>query len=212
MSKKIVLTGNGTAEFTEKKSRFISHAAKVATEDEARNFITDIRKRYWDATHNVYAFSVGENGAIQRSSDDGEPAGTAGKPVLEAIKGTKLSNVAVVVTRYFGGILLGTGGLVRAYGKSAQLALDAADKSYLVPACMVTLFMDYEILGKVENYLIRHNYAIDHIQYENNAAIFCCVSFEMLADFQRNIKEKFSPHVALTVAEEKQWLEEPYSR
>ena len=106
--------GASEAEFTEKKSRFIGRCFPVETEDEAFAVIADVKKRHWDATHNCYAFIVGENGLTQRFSDDGEPSGTAGMPILDVIKQKGLTNTLIVVTRYFGGILLGAGGLVRA--------------------------------------------------------------------------------------------------
>jgi uncharacterized YigZ family protein len=113
------------AEFTEKKSRFIGYVCPVKTEEEALLFVNSIKKKHSDARHNVYAYVVRDNN-IQRYSDDGEPQGTAGIPVLDTIRKQNLTDVAVVVTRYFGGILLGAGGLVRAYSHTARLALDAA--------------------------------------------------------------------------------------
>ena len=115
-------------EFVEKKSRFIGYAKPLVTEDEAIEFIKKIRAKHPDATHNVYAYKVRENN-IQRYSDDGEPQGTAGMPVLNVIKMSGATDLCVVVTRYFGGILLGAGGLVRAYTKGAKIAVDAAGKS-----------------------------------------------------------------------------------
>ena len=112
------------AELIEKKSRFIATVRPVKDENEAKAFIAEMRKKYWDATHNVFAYQIGERNEIQRSSDDGEPQGTAGKPVLDVLMGGDIKNTAVVVTRYFGGTLLGTGGLVRAYGRSAKLGID----------------------------------------------------------------------------------------
>ena len=105
----------GTGEIVEKKSRFIGYVSHVESEEEANLFITGIKKRHYDARHNCYAYTVGEEQPLMRFSDDGEPGGTAGKPILEVITGNKLCNVCIVVTRYFGGTLLGTGGLVRAY-------------------------------------------------------------------------------------------------
>ena len=110
----------GTAEIVEKKSRFIAHSAHVESEEEALAFIEQIKKQYWDARHNCHAFSVGVPNETARCSDDGEPAQTAGKPMLDVLMGQQLKNTVVVVTRYFGGILLGTGGLVRAYSAAVQ--------------------------------------------------------------------------------------------
>ena len=122
----LTLAGPAAAELVEKKSRFIGYAAPVADEAAALAFVQEIKARHRDATHNCYAYQAGDNDQFQRSSDDGEPSGTAGRPILEVIRGRGLKNTAVVVTRYFGGILLGTGGLVRAYGAAAKQALEAA--------------------------------------------------------------------------------------
>ena len=110
----------GEGEITEKKSRFIATVCPVHSEEEALAFIEKMKKKYWDARHNCYAYILGENQSCMRSSDDGEPQGTAGHPMLDVLTGEKLYDVAVVVTRYFGGVLLGTGGLVRAYSKAVQ--------------------------------------------------------------------------------------------
>ncbi len=118
--------GSATSEFQEKKSTFIGYIKRVNTEEEAKNFVNEIKSMHKEATHNVYAYIVGENKGIQRYSDDGEPQGTAGIPVLEVIKKNDLTDVAVVVTRYFGGILLGGGGLIRAYSKGASSAIEEA--------------------------------------------------------------------------------------
>ena len=118
----------GTAEIVEKKSRFIAHSAHVESEEEALAFIEQIKKQYWDARHNCHAFSVGVTNETARCSDDGEPAQTAGKPMLDVLMGQQLKNTVVVVTRYFGGTLLGTGGLVRAYSAAVQEGLKR--KSY----------------------------------------------------------------------------------
>ena len=116
---KTILT-QAEAEIVEKKSRFIATVRPVKTEEEAKAFIEEMKKKYWNATHNVFAYQIGERNELQRFSDDGEPQGTAGMPVLSVLKGEDIKDTAIVVTRYFGGTLLGTGGLVRAYGHSAK--------------------------------------------------------------------------------------------
>ena len=121
-----ILYKEGEAEISEKKSRFIAHIAPAQTEEEAQAFIEKIKKQYWDARHNCWAYIIGQNKNIQRYSDDGEPQGTAGIPILEVIKKNDLTDCAVVVTRYFGGILLGAAGLTRAYTKGAVIAINAA--------------------------------------------------------------------------------------
>ena len=125
---KVVYKG-GQDEIIEKKSRFIATVAPVESEEEALAFIEAMKKKYWDARHHCSAFTIGENNEVARCSDDGEPAQTAGRPMLDVLLGEGLHNTAVVVTRYFGGILLGAGGLTRAYGHGAKIAVDAAGRS-----------------------------------------------------------------------------------
>lgn len=138
-----------TASFVERKSEFIGHIAPVKTEEEAIAFVNGIKKQYADAKHNVYAYLLRENN-ITRFSDDGEPHGTAGLPVLDVLRKEGVTDVAVVVTRYFGGILLGTGGLVRAYSQGAKMALDAAGKSVVEKLLVFSLRVNYSDLQKVE--------------------------------------------------------------
>ena len=136
-----VLLSGGEGEIVEKKSRFISTIRKCETEEEAVAFIEEMKKKYWDARHNCSAFIIGSRGELTRCSDDGEPSGTAGRPMLEVLTGSGLRNIAVVVTRYFGGTLLGTGGLVRAYTAAASGALQQAEivSMRLVTDCAVTV-------------------------------------------------------------------------
>ncbi len=146
---KTLLEG-GTGEIVEKKSRFIVNVRLVETEEEALAFIEEMRKKYWDARHNCYVYSVGTNREYTRCSDDGEPSGTAGRPMLDVVLGEDIYNVAVVVTRYFGGILLGTGGLVRAYSKAVQEGLRASriiEKQYGISLEVIT---DYTGIGKIQ--------------------------------------------------------------
>lgn len=114
----------GSGEIVEKKSRFIAHVSEAESVEEAQEFIEAVKKRYWDARHNCSAFSIGEKNPVTRCSDDGEPGGTAGKPILEVIEGSGIHNIVIVVTRYFGGTLLGTGGLVRAYTDAAKAGIE----------------------------------------------------------------------------------------
>ena len=138
-----------TASFVERKSEFIGHITPVKTEEEAIAFVNKIKKQYADAKHNVYAYLLREN-TITRFSDDGEPHGTAGLPVLDVLRKEGVTDVAVVVTRYFGGILLGTGGLVRAYSQGAKMALDAAGKSVVEKLLVFSLRVNYSDLQKAE--------------------------------------------------------------
>ena len=138
MGTKIVYEG-GEGELIEKKSRFIATVKPVDSEDEALEFIAGLKKKYWNATHNCFAFVIGERQEIQRCSDDGEPQGTAGRPMLDVLLGEEVHNVAVVVTRYFGGTLLGTGGLVRAYSRSVQEGLKQSIIIEKIPSGSITI-------------------------------------------------------------------------
>ena len=141
-----------SAEIVEKRSRFIASVKPVESEQEAVEFINELRKKYWDASHNVYAYILEDNG-VMRYSDDSEPSGTAGMPVLDMLKKEGITNAAVVVTRYFGGILLGTGGLVHAYSKSAKAGVLAANVLEMILCREITIVCDYNILGKIQNEL-----------------------------------------------------------
>lgn len=144
---------NGTASYEIQKSRFIAYTSHVETEAEARDFVTTIKKKHFDARHNCSAWVLGTDSSQQKSNDDGEPGGTAGNPILEAIKQHGLTNVVVVVTRYFGGIKLGAGGLIRAYSHTASLGLEATPCLEVKPFCLMEAEMDYSLLGTVENWI-----------------------------------------------------------
>lgn len=159
------------AEIIEKKSRFIGYAAPVETEEAAQAFLQEIRTRHRDATHNCYAYQVGEHNQYQRSSDDGEPSGTAGRPILEVIKGSGLSNVIVVVTRYFGGTLLGTGGLVRAYSATAAAALAEGVRVRLVAAAEFSLTVEYQQWQKLEGWLIGAGYPVQDVRFTDKVDV-----------------------------------------
>ena len=142
----------GIAEIVEKRSRFIATVIPIENEAQALEFLDSTRRKYWDATHNVYAYITRENN-IERYSDDGEPSGTAGVPVLDMLKKEGLTNIAVVVTRYFGGTLLGTGGLVHAYSKSAKAGVEAAGRLEMILCDELNIECDYPLLGKIQNEL-----------------------------------------------------------
>ena len=158
------------AELVEKRSRFIATVKPVQTENEAIEVLESLKKQYWDAKHNVYAYVLEENN-IQRYSDDGEPAGTAGVPVLDMIKKEELSNLIVVVTRYFGGILLGTGGLVHAYSKSAKLGVEAAKPVTMQLCREVMLECDYSMFGKLQPWILNQGLKISDINYAYNVGL-----------------------------------------
>jgi len=159
------------AEFEEKKSRFIASVKPVSNEEEALEFINRIKSRYWDATHNVYAYYIGGDVTAQRFSDDGEPSGTAGMPVLEVIKRIGVRDLVVVVTRYFGGILLGASGLVRAYSRSATLGIEAAGIVRKSLCTEVIAIVEYALWGKVQNLIQKKGYLINGITYGQDIEI-----------------------------------------
>lgn len=145
-----ILYKGGEGELIEKKSRFIATTRPVESEEEALAFIAEMKKKYWDATHNCSAFVIGDRQQIQRCSDDGEPQGTAGRPMLDVLLGEDIHNMAVVVTRYFGGTLLGTGGLVRAYSKSVQVGLEASEVIEKRSGFLLKMAADYNGIGKIQ--------------------------------------------------------------
>ncbi|WP_462410966.1 YigZ family protein [Neobacillus sp. Marseille-QA0830] len=155
----------GKHEITIQKSRFIAHVSRAESEQAAQEFIQTIKKEHWDATHNCSAYLIGEHDQIQKANDDGEPSGTAGVPILEVLRKRKLKDTVVVVTRYFGGIKLGAGGLIRAYGKATSEGLDAVGivERQLVQVMHVKL--DYTLLGKIEKELRASEYKIKEIHY-----------------------------------------------
>lgn len=174
-------------ELIEKKSRFIATIKPICTEEEAIGFIEEISKKYRDSRHNVFAYSIGLDYPIERYSDDGEPSGTAGMPILEVIRGNKLKNVAIVVTRYFGGTLLGTGGLVRAYGGSAKIAIDTAIKVDKVLYHFVDVKVDYTYTGKLENDIRNNKHLIYETEYLDKVTYKVLVEFKEIDKFHENI-------------------------
>lgn len=179
----------GEAEFVEKKSRFIANVYPVKAEEEAISLIADIRSKYYDATHNVYAYSL-RDGNISRFSDDGEPGGTAGLPVMEIINKEEITDVLVVVTRYFGGTLLGSGGLVRAYSKTAKLGItdaEIAEKRYSYHTEITT---SYDLLGKLRYIIENGNYTLDDIIYNEEITIRAYVLYDEIEKFKKEIVDK----------------------
>lgn len=159
------ILNNASAEFEEKKSRFIATVKPVTNEEDAVAFINELKSKYWDASHNVYAYSISGASLIQRYSDDGEPSGTAGMPVLEVMKRMEIHNAVVVVTRYFGGTLLGASGLIRAYSKSAALGLEAAEVVTKKQCTNLNIVLEYTLFGKLQNMLMSNNYIIKSVSY-----------------------------------------------
>lgn len=179
--------GSATSEFQEKKSTFIGYIKRVNTEEEAKNFVNEIKSMHKEATHNVYAYIVGENKGIQRYSDDGEPQGTAGIPVLEVIKKNDLTDVAVVVTRYFGGILLGGGGLIRAYSKGASSAIEEVGIVEKVKGLKLRFTLEYDLIGKIQYLCGTNNWHIEDTIYTDKVELSLFTEVEnkeiIIADF-----------------------------
>ena len=179
----------GQGEIVEKKSRFIATVEAVESEEEALAFIEKTKKTYWDARHNCSAFIIGKRGEMERCSDDGEPQGTAGKPMLEVLRGMKLCNVAVVVTRYFGGTLLGTGGLVRAYTQATKAGLE---NSTIIEKCYATkvlMYTDYNGIGKIQYILGQQNIKIIDSEYSDQVIITALVPEAQVENIMAEITE-----------------------
>lgn len=173
-----IIEYGGVGEIEEKKSRFIAHVASVHTEEEALAFIEAKKKQFWDARHNCYAYILGERAQTMRFSDDGEPAGTAGRPILEVLTNSGIRNVIVVVTRYFGGTLLGTGGLVRAYTKAAQAGIEASDVRMMHYGYDVTIVTDYNGIGKIQYLLGQRGIVVEESDYAEQVTIRIKVPYE----------------------------------
>jgi len=182
--------GFGTAEFEEKKSKFIATVKPVCNEDEALEFINGLKSKYWDATHNVYSYYIAGETLVQRFSDDGEPSGTAGMPVLEVIRRMGVQDLAVVVTRYFGGTLLGASGLIRAYSKAAALGIEAAGVIRRKLCTEISVLVEYSLFGKVQNMLISEGYTIKEIIYEQDVEIRLYVPVDGVDECIRKIVEE----------------------
>ncbi len=167
-----------SCQFEEKKSIFTGNIKRVYTENEAKNFISKVKQKNIKATHNVYAYVIGEKMNIQKYSDDGEPQGTAGIPVLDVIKKKGIADVVIVVTRYFGGTLLGKGGLVKAYTKSAALSIDASGIVEKVKGCQLDIFIQYDTLGKLQYMFEQKSIHIENIKYTEKI----CVSINCISE------------------------------
>lgn len=183
-----------TTQFTEKHSRFIGYVAHTETDEEAVAFIEKICSKHADARHNVYAYVLNAENRM-RYSDDGEPHGTAGKPILDIINGAELKDVTVVVTRYFGGILLGTGGLVRAYSKAAKDTLDFADKFLMVPGVIYSVNLEYSNLSRFEAMIPEFDITKEDTVFEDSVIVKFSVPSSREDKFLFSLKETFSSSV-----------------
>lgn len=197
---RILITG-GEAEIIEKKSRFIATIRSVQTEEEAAAFIDEMKKKYWDARHNCSAFVIGSRGELTRCSDDGEPSGTAGRPMLEVLTGSGIRNIAVVVTRYFGGVLLGTGGLVRAYTQAVQAGIEACATAWVKYCVRYSLEVAYNEVGKVQYVLAKPGINIENSEYTDKVIFTFIVTETESEKLKKNLVEGTNGRLVLTEVE-----------
>lgn len=181
-------------ELIEKRSRFIGYVRPVSTQDEAVAFINEIKTKHWDATHNVYAYVI-RNEGVTRYSDDNEPQGTAGIPVLDAIRKRDITDCVVVVTRYFGGTLLGAGGLVRAYSAAAKAGIDAAEECMMTLCSVCTLNCSYTLYGRIPALLARYDGVADDSVFADDVTVRFHIPDDQLAAFNKALSEESSGKV-----------------
>lgn len=192
---------DGEHEIEIQKSRFIAYISRAETEEEAQQFILKIKKQNWNATHNCSAYLIGENDQIQKANDDGEPSGTAGVPILEVLKKKQLKDTVVVITRYFGGIKLGAGGLIRAYGKATSEGLAAVGIVERKLMRIMHTKVDYTWLGKLENELRSSVYKLKEIHYVDNVEFETYVEEGQTNDFTAWMIELTNGQAAITSGE-----------
>ncbi len=197
---KIVYRG-GQAEFVEKKSRFIAQLSPAASEEEALGFIATVKKKYRDASHNCSAFVVGDNQELQRYSDDGEPQGTAGRPMLEVLLSQDIHNTAAVVTRYFGGTLLGTGGLVRAYEKSLQEGLAASTVLDLQEGIRLEIKSDYNAAGRISHLIGQRHFPLIDSSYTDEVTFTVLVPKDQASKIRAAVTEATSGRAEISRGE-----------
>ena len=191
-----------TAEYEIKKSVFLSHVKHVETEEAAREFLAETKKKYFDATHNCSAWILGENGDKQKSNDDGEPGGTAGNPILDAIKKNDITNIAVIVTRYFGGIKLGAGGLIRAYSHTAARGIDNSKIVQMTTFKKVAVTVEYPFLAQVENFLRNKNIRVENSDYAADVTINLLIEPANVENFLAYLTELTAANFLSEVLEE----------
>lgn len=205
---KTVYRGN-EAEIVEKKSRFIATVKPVKTEEEAIEFIESLKKKYWNATHNCSAYVLGERFQVQRCSDDGEPSGTAGKPMLDVLLGEEIHDTVVVVTRYFGGTLLGTGGLVRAYSNATKAGLESSTVITKMHGQKMTIGTDYTGLGKIQYILGQRGIQILDSVYTDNVTLEVLLPEEQIKGVMEEITEGTNGQAKMELQEECYFAEIP---
>ncbi|NLK99162.1 MAG: YigZ family protein [Clostridiales bacterium] len=179
----------GIGEIVMKKSRFIATVSLADTEEDALSFIDDLKKKYWDATHNCYAYIIGTNNKTMRYSDDGEPSQTAGKPMLDVLLAKELTNIVVVVTRYFGGTLLGTGGLVKAYQSATVEGLNQSIIIKKEPGIHVQLISDYNLIGKLQYYIGQENLPLISSEYTDSVTLDLIIPVDKVKSFSNRLAD-----------------------
>ena len=197
----VLLTKGAEAQLVEKKSRFIATVRPVESEEEAAAFIEEMKKKYYDARHNCSAFVIGSNAQLTRSSDDGEPSGTAGRPMLEVLLGSGIRNVAAVVTRYFGGTLLGTGGLVRAYSGVLKQALEQCETARQHYGVRIKIKADYNSVGKIQYLVASRNIHAQDSVYAADVEITLIVPIEEYGRLCKEIVEATSARAEIEEVE-----------
>ena len=192
------ITEGATAEFTVQRSRFIACTAPVKTEEEAQAFLTAQKKKYYDARHHCSAYILGRDGAKQKASDDGEPSGTAGAPILDVLKHGGFTDTMLVVIRYFGGIKLGTGGLTRAYGHAAQIGIEASKKAQVLTMERVIIRIAYPLLVAIENEIRQSDIRIEDSAYAEDVTLTLLLTEEQGAPFRQKLADLTAGQAELT--------------
>lgn len=207
-----VIVEEGTGEITEKKSRFIATVKRVESEEEAAVFVEAMKKKYWDASHNCSAMVIGERGELTRCSDDGEPSGTAGRPMLEVLLSEKLRNAAVVVTRYFGGTLLGTGGLVRAYTQAVKEGLSGCKLGTMRAGVRLEVLTDYNGIGKILYIMGTKGIEPEDSLYTDTVQLVLLVPAEDKEALCKEFTEATAGKAKITVKEELYFVDKDLTR
>lgn len=202
MSEILTVLGESSAEYEEKHSRFIANLKHCDTEEEAIKFIEEMRSKYWDARHNCFAYSV-LNGKISRFSDDGEPHGTAGKPILDVINGNGLTNTIIVVTRYFGGTLLGTGGLVRAYSLSSKSAVERACIAQMVNCTIFETVCEYTEHSRLVSLIESNDGTVESTDFTDKVRVKYVFKDSRVDKFIWGLNETFSARLKAEILENK---------
>lgn len=198
----ITIRDRGEDSFEEKKSEFIGYAKRVETEEEAKEFVNEIKSMHKQARHNCWAYVIGENYGIQRYSDDGEPQGTAGIPILEVMKKQGITDCCVVVTRYFGGILLGAGGLTRAYTKGASIAVKAGGVVEKVKGSKVSISIDYDFIGKIQYLCGQNNWHIEDSEYTDKVVVHIFAENSIIETIEKEVTEATNGKASIEKSEE----------